>query len=89
MRRDVQITVGVNRAGHVESVDQRSFEAFAGGVGFRIEQFHQRMLFSYDDALRLPVLRFHEMAMEAKVLRALRVRDNTIRWYADVNCPDR
>ena len=32
--------------------------------------------------------RAQEMTMEAKVLRALTVRDKTIYWYSDLTCSD-
>ena len=87
-RRGVQTTVGVSQAGRIESIDHRSFEPFSGGGGIRIDRFHHRLLFSEEESVGLPVVRFQEMAMEAKVLRALTVRDKTIYWYADLTCSD-
>ena len=87
-RRGVQTTVGISRAGRIESVDHRSFEPFSGGGGVRIDRLHHRLLFSEDESVELPVVRFQEMAMEAKVLRALTVRDRTVYWYADLSCSD-
>lgn len=86
MRRGVQITVGVDGAGSVVSIDLRSFEPFDGGGGVRIERMHQRLLLNWDDLLHLPVVRFHERVMDAKVLRVVKVRDHTVQWYADVGC---
>ena len=88
MRRATQVTVGINRAGHIESYDQRSWAPFAGGGGVTIEKFHLRVLFVQDEAVRLPVVRFQEIVMDAKVLRVLKARDNTVRWYADLSCRD-
>lgn len=86
--RGTQGTVGLNEAGQIESIDQRSFEPFKGGGGVTIEKFQLRSLFRYDESLQLPVLQFQEHAMAAKVLRFVNARGRTTRWYADVRCDD-
>ena len=84
--RGTQGTIALDEVGRIASIDQRAFEPFKGGRGITIEKFQIRSLFHYDEVLQMPVLRFQEQAMAAKVLRFVNARDQTTRWYADTRC---